>query len=140
MTRYLLDTNIVSELARSAPDADVHERYHARERESAISSVVWHELVYGVERLAPGRRRTRLRQYLQEVVRAALPVLPFDAKAAAWLGRERARLESIGQPPPFTDGMIAATAATQNLILVTRNTSDFDGFDGLHIENWFEAG
>lgn len=138
MPRYLLDTNIVSELARAMPDASVHERYRAEEKESTIASVVWHELAFGVERLAPGHQRDALTRYLDEVVRRTLPILPYDEAAAYWFARERARLVGIGQTPPMNDGMIAATAATRGLILVTRNTSDFDGFDGLHVENWFE--
>lgn len=63
MVRYLLDTNVVSELARSEPQERVGERYRAHEHESALSSVVWHELLYGVERLPAGRRRDVLMQY-----------------------------------------------------------------------------
>lgn len=45
----------------------------------------------------------------------------------------------MGRPRPIVDGMIAAIAATQNLLLVTRNTDDFAGYDGLTAENWFET-
>lgn len=140
MIRYLLDTNILSELVRPRPDPRVQERYRAHEHEGAIASTVWHELLYGVERLAPGRQRDKLARYMVEVVQASLPVLPYDAEAAQWHARERARLERAGRTRPFADGTIAAVAATRNLILVTRNTDDFVGFDGLHIENWFEGG
>ena len=139
MARYLLDTNIISELIRAAPSAPVRERYRAHEHECALASVVWHELVYGAERLPPGHRRERLLQYLDQVVRATLPILPYDIDAASWHARERARLESLGRPRPLADGMIAAVAAMRSLILVTRNTADFEGFDGLHIENWFQT-
>ena len=138
MIRYLLDSNIVSEPARQRPDPQVQARYQAHAHEMAVPSVVWHELVYGLERMAPGRKRDFLAHYLLDVVRPAMPVLPFDTAAAEWLARERARLEALGRPRPALDGMIAAVAATRNLILVTRNTGDFAGFDGLHIENWFE--
>ena len=138
MTRYLLDTNIVSEMGRSSPDANVDERYQDKEAQSAISSVVWHELLYGVERLDPGQQRDTLMRYLREVVRRTLPILPFGEAAGRWFARERVRLERIGQEPSLADGMIAATAAANDLILVTRNTSDFERFDGLHVENWFE--
>lgn len=139
MLRYLLDTNVVSELARPEPNEHVREQYRAHEHESAISSVVWHELVYGVERLPAGRRRDVLMQYMEEVVQPTLPILPYDAAAARWHSRERARLERRGRTRPFADGMIAAVAATRSLILITRNTDDFAGFDGLHLENWFAA-
>ncbi len=138
MIHYLLDTNIVSEGARPQPNARVRERYQAHEHECAIASPVWHELVYGVERLVPSRRRNMLTRYLEDVVQATLPILPYDATAAQWHSRERARLERLGRPRPWADGMIASVAATQNLILVTRNTADFADFDGLRLENWFD--
>ncbi len=139
MIRYLLDTNVVSEPARLRPDAGVMARYDAHAAEMAIPSVVWHELRYGAERLPEGRQRDYLTGYLDAVVRPALPVVPFDAEAAEWLARERARLDALGRPRPFVDGMIAAVAATRRLILVTRNTADMEGFDGLHVENWFRG-
>lgn len=140
MIRYLLDSNIVSEPARQRPDPKVQARYQAHAQETAMPSVVWHELLYGLERVAPGRKRDFLAHYLLDVVHPAMPVLPFDAAAAEWLARERARLEARGRPRPALDGMIAAVAATRGLILVTRNTGDFVGYDGLHVENWFEGG
>lgn len=139
MIRYLLDSNIVSEPARPSPDPQVQASYRAHAEEVCVSSVVWHELVYGVERLAPGRKRDFLTHYLIEVVRPVMRVLPFDAAAGEWLARERARLDAIGRPRPVMDGMVAAVAATRGLILVTRNTDDFADFEGLHVENWFEA-
>lgn len=106
----------------------------------AVPSVVWYELLYGLERMPAGRRRDFLAHYLLDVVRPTMLVLPFDTAAAAWLARERARLEAEGLPRPALDGMIAAVAATRSLILVTRNTDDFAGYDGLHVENWFAGG
>ena len=139
MMRYLLDSNIISEPVRPHPDLQVQKRYHEHQQEAAMSSVVWHELVYGLERMTAGKRKDYLFNYLTEVVYPALPMLPYDEVAAAWHARERARLESLGRPRPLADGMIAAVAATRNLILVTRNTTDFLDFEGLHVENWFEV-
>ncbi len=137
MTRYLLDTNTVSEPARRRPDPEVLARIEVHTGETAIASVVWHELVYGLERMPAGRKRNYVAHYLLDVVRPALPVVPFDTAAAEWLARERARLEAQGTPRPALDGMIAAVAATRGLVLVTRNTDDVAGYDGLHVENWF---
>ena len=67
-------------------------------------------------------------------------VLPYDNAAAEWHARERARLEKRGERPSFVDGQIAAIAVTQSLVLVTRNVRDFDRFEDLELENWFEAG
>ena len=137
MIRSLLDTNIVSEPTRKTPNPDVLEQLRVHQYEMAIASVVWHELVYGLERLPAGRKRDYLSDYLRRVVEPSLPVLDYDVAAAHWHGAERARLEALGRPRPIADGMIAAIAATRNLILVTRNTEDYAPFDGLHLENWF---
>ena len=138
MIRYLLDTNVVSEPLRPRPNPAVQQRLAQHGDEVAIASTVWHELLYGMERLPQGRRRSFLHDYLQEVVRVAVPILPFDTAAAEWLARERARLEAAGQMRPLVDGQIAAVAATRGLILVTRNEADFGGYTGLHVENWFQ--
>ena len=57
-------------------------------------------------------------------------------EAALWHGKQRASLEARGLKPAFADGQIAAIAATQGLVLVTRNTSDFEVFEGLEVLNW----
>jgi tRNA(fMet)-specific endonuclease VapC len=103
--------------------------------------VAWHELTYGAERMDEGRRRSYLMEYLHEVVRPSMPVLPYDATAARWHGWARAALEEEGLPTPFADGQIAAIAATEDLVVVTQNVSDFEPFaaleDGIRLENWF---
>lgn len=139
MIRYLLDSNIVSEPVRPRPDPRVQARLAEHGSHVALASVVWHELLYGMERLPEGHRKAFLRDYLADVVRPSAPVLPFDDAAAEWLARERARLDALGQPRPMLDGQIAAVAATRGLILVTRNTGDFGGYAGLHVENWFSG-
>ncbi len=74
--------------------------------------------------------------YLQDVVLASFPVLPYDETAAHWHGRERARLEGLGRPAPFVDGQIAAIAFVNDLVLVTVNVKDFTPFSHLEVENW----
>ena len=136
VTQFLLDTNVVSELARRVPDQKVVQRLAAEEQRSAITVTVWHELVFGVERLPPGTRRDGLRAFVDEIARR-FPVLPYDRPAASWHARERARLMSAGRPPAFADGQVAAVAATHDLRLVTRNVADFVDFADLVVENWF---
>jgi tRNA(fMet)-specific endonuclease VapC len=84
------------------------------------------------------KRREQIEEYLNTAILAVLPILPYDERAAAWHGKERARLEALGRSPAFADGQIAAVAAVNNLILVTRNADDFRNFEGLRVENWFE--
>ena len=72
-----------------------------------------------------------------ETTRRDLVILPYDEAAADWHADERARLSAIGLTPPFADGQIAAVAAVNGLVLVTRNVADFQHFQGLTIENWY---
>jgi len=134
--RFLLDTNVVSEPLRPAPDPGVIEKIRRHETAAALAAVVWHELVFGLSRLAPSRRRDAIEEYLDRVVAPGFPILPYDEEAADWHGRERARLASEGRTPSFADGQIAAVAHTNGLVLVTANRQHFEPFDGLEIEDW----
>jgi tRNA(fMet)-specific endonuclease VapC len=134
--RYLLDTNVVSEPIREKPRTSVLRRLRLHSGEIAIASVVWQELLYGMKRLPRSQRRTRLETYLDEVVQASMPILDYDRAAAEWHASERARLAAKGQPPPFSDGQIAAVAAVNDLTLVTFNDADFKRFEGLRVVTW----
>lgn len=137
MSRYLLDTNILSEPLKPQPNRRVMECWQEHTAEISIASVTWHEICYGCWRLPVSRRREQIEVYLQEV-QATFPILPYDLAAAAWHAEERSRLTRAGRPPAFADGQIAAVAYANNLILVTNNLSDFVVFQGIQIENWFE--
>jgi tRNA(fMet)-specific endonuclease VapC len=135
MVMVLLDTNAIAEAVRPTPNAAFVKRLRANEKKLAIASVTLHEAVYGVERLPDGKRKLMLREYMRDVV-AKMPVLPYDAPAAEWHARERARLEAAGRKVPYADGQIAAIAVVHGLTLVTANVRDFRGFQGLRVENW----
>ena len=87
-------------------------------------------------RLAPSTKRRAIETYLEEAVRVALPILPYDEPAAAWHARERARLGRRGRPPSAADGQIAAIAHTNGLIVVTINVKDFRRVKELQVEDW----
>ncbi len=70
------------------------------------------------------------------MVAQTLPVLAYDDAAATWHADERARLERAGKPRPFADGQVAAIAAVNDLVLVTRNVKDFKPFRGVEIVDW----
>ncbi len=137
--KYLLDTNIVSEPLRPAPNKQVLTRLRRYADELAIASVVWHEMWFGCLRLPVSARRSAIERYLDEVVALSIPIIVYDARAAAWHAAERARLVARGSTPPFVDGQIAAIAATNELVLVTRNSADYGLFHGLNIEDWIAA-
>ena len=63
--------------------------------------------------------------------------MPYAQQAAEWFAQERARLTQMGRPPSYADGQIAAIAKVNDLILVTRNVSDYENFQNLKLENWF---
>jgi tRNA(fMet)-specific endonuclease VapC len=136
VTRFLLDTSTVSAVVWKEPNPGVLAQLVEHGGECAICAPVWHELQYGMRRLPRGKRRTSLEGFLVEVVRATLPILPYDERAAQWHGEERARLERAGRSAPFVDGQIAAIAVTSGIPLVTANPSDFKWFKGLAVHNW----
>ena len=136
--KYLLDTNILSEPMRLDPDSSVMRRLNRHRTALVTASVVWHELNYGCERLPLSNKRSRLASYLAEVVQISIPIFPYDERAAAWHAQARARLAAKGVTTSHADGQIAAIAIVNKLILVTRNTRDFDCFAGIKLENWFE--
>lgn len=136
--RYVLDTNVLSEPMRPVPDRQVMNRITAAGDAVATASVVWHELELGRLRLPAGKRRRAIETMI-DAFASVLVILPYDARAAAWHARERARLARLGKAPPFVDGQIAAITAVNDLVLVTRNLRDFAGFAGLKLESWFTA-
>ena len=136
--RYLLDTNIISEPIRPQPNPKVLARIQEYRREIVTASVVWHELLFGCQRLPESRKRRMLEIYLHDVVEQTIPILPYAKAAAEWHAQERARLSLAGVSPAFADGQIAAIANSHGLILVTANVVDFANFKGLSIENWFD--
>lgn len=140
LTRFLLDTSIVSAATWKTPDPGVLEKLDEHGGECAISVHVWHELRYGVARLPRGKRRDLLEAFLRDVVYPTLPILVYDERAAEWLAQERVRLEKAGKHMAVVDGQIAAVAATHGIPVVTANVADFSLFKGLRVQNWMSAG
>lgn len=121
--RYLLDTNILSEMMKPLPDPRVAEWIDRSGDESGLSVVV---LADGVEALADGKKKAALQRkldFLQEDF--ADQVLVFD-EACAWeWARYCNEARSGGSEPPLLDSLIAATARVYGLQVVTRNECDF---------------
>lgn len=136
MIRYLLDTSAVSESMRPGGSPHLPSRMIRLEALCAIPVIAISELRFGILRLPQGRRRNSFAEYLDRLTASEMTILPFDLAAAEWHAAERARLESLGQTPPFADSQIAAVAATRGLTLVTLNLKDFERFDGLRVEAW----
>jgi tRNA(fMet)-specific endonuclease VapC len=134
--KYLLDTNVLSEAVKTAPDTRVMAMMEAHQKEIVTASPVYHELAYGCQRLPISRKRDIIELYIKNVILQYMVILPYDERAAQWHALERARLAAKGQTAPFVDGQIAGIAKVNGLILVTRNTSDFEKYASLEIQNW----
>ncbi len=129
--RYLLDTNIVSQLVRD-PEGQVAKRVRqVGGAQVCTSIIVAAELRYGAAKKGSPRLTARL-----EAVLGALDVLPFEAPADTTYGLLRARLENAGQPIGGNDLLIAAHASALGHAVVTDNEREFARIDDLHCENW----
>ncbi len=137
--RFLLDSNVVSEPLRLFPDPRVLHQLETHQGEIGIPAPVWHELLFGCERLPKSRKRDALERYLLTIIQPSLPILAYDEAAATWHATERARLEAVGKTPPYVDSQIAAIAKVADLVLVTANRKDFAHFEGLAIADWREG-
>lgn len=129
--RYLLDTNIVSDLIRN-PQGRVTERVRAvGETQVATSIIVAAELRYGAAKKGSARLTAQV-----EAVLEALEILPYEEPADRVYGVLRAGLEQKGQPVGGNDLLIAAQALSLGFTLVTANEREFTKIEDLPCENW----
>jgi tRNA(fMet)-specific endonuclease VapC len=132
--RFLLDTNVLSNLVRD-PRGRVRDHI-ARVGEDHIgtSIIVAAELRYGAAKRGSSRLSSQLERILD-----ALEVASFEVPADAFYGRLRARLEVAGQMIGGNDLLIAAQALALGCILVTDNVQEFSRVPDLHLENWLRG-
>ena len=135
---YLLDTNIVSALLKPQPNPRLLQRMADAQNHLVTASLVVHELWFGAQRLAHGRKRELIEGFIRTTVLPTLPVLDYDSNAGFWHATERARLRQQGIKTSFADGQIAAVCAVNQCIMVTGNQRDFERFDGITVENWLQ--
>lgn len=138
---YLLDTNIISELAKSVQNQRVVNRLIENQSLSALSTLTWAEVMFGIKRLPEGKRKDTLSDFYINTVQGMYEFYDFDIHAASIYSDIKTRLESLGKLPPELDLQIASIAIANNLVLVTRNVQDFSEIaenSALMLENWFE--
>ena len=129
--RYLLDTNIVSDLVRNPGGKVAHHIRTVGEAHVCTSVIVAAELRYGATRKGSPRISSQL-----EAVLGALEVLPFETPADAAYGLLRTRLEQTGRPIGGNDLLIAAQALALGTTIVTDNEKEFARVEDLPLENW----
>ena len=133
MTRYLLDTNIVSYFIRGFDAALVSRVTQVLDAQSASISVITRaELRFGQAGLVAADKRKRA----IDLVLTQLTVLPWTSAAADIYGTLKDKLKRQGTPIGDMDTLIAAHALAENLILVTHNTRHFEKVPGLKLEDW----
>ena len=125
---YLLDTNAISEWVKPRPDPGIARWLdEVDEDRTYLSVITLGELRKGVDRLADGKRRDRLDDWLTNDLpdRFGDRVLPVDNPIADECGRLLASAETAGTTIGGIDGLIAATAKVHDLQVVTRNVAHF---------------
>ena len=138
MTGFLLDTNVVSETTKDHPTPSVIH-FLSRQTDLWLSSLVIHELEFGLQLAPQGRRRERLVVSISRFLADYTDrILSVDRESAEWSARFRAAAIRSGRSPDLIDLLIAGTAWTRGLVIVTRNVRDFDGL-GIEIVNPWEA-
>ena len=137
---YLLDTNVVSERTKPNPDENVRRWLSAhRVGETYLSVITLAELEQGILRLGETQRARHLRRFLAELERQFVGrILPIDREVARHWSALTAGAIGAGKTLGYADSLIAATARTHNLTVVTRNTDDFSPAS-ITLINPFEA-
>ena len=122
----LVDTNVLSELTKPAPNERVVDWLRQTEPALAIPTFAIAEMAYGIEKLAEGRRREQLRAALERLAeRFGDRLLSFDLRAAWAYGDILATARKAGRPMSVPDAVMAAIAKTHDCALATRNIKDF---------------
>jgi toxin FitB len=135
----LLDTNVVSEPLRQAPEARVIDWIDAQAMETLfLSAITVAELRAGVALLAAGKRRSGLQENLEKRVLPLFAgrVLPFDLACTQAYAALMAKARSTGLAIAAADGYIAAIAAAHGFSVATRDTGPFEAAGAAVINPW----
>lgn len=131
MTRYMLDTNIISDLIRNPQGKAARRIGKVGEDKICTSIIVAAELRYGGAKSGSARLASIIENLLAEI-----SVLPFEPPADAEYAAVRAALEGAGTPIGSNDLLIAAHARATGSTLVTANIDEFRRVRDLEVENW----
>ncbi len=132
--RYLLDTNVVSDLVRNPQGRVTQHIREVGEAQVCTNVIVAAELRYGAAKKGSAKLTAQL-----EAVLGTLEVLPFETPADETYGLIRARLERAGQAIGGNDLLIAAQTVALGYTLVTGNEREFTRIDNLSCENWLRV-
>jgi len=135
----ILDTNVISELMREYPDANVQAWIEKQKPiHLSITTIAIAEIQRGLCRLPNGKRKSRLKQSFEDFISEAFEwrIFEFDESAAYVYGEIAAKRELTGFNTDAVDLMITAIAKSRNAGIATRNTKDFEGCGVKVINPW----
>ncbi|MDE2765874.1 MAG: type II toxin-antitoxin system VapC family toxin [Chloroflexota bacterium] len=136
MSGFLLDTNVLSEVAKDAPDLRV-VAFLTEQEDLWLSSILIHEVEFGLRLLPHTPRRSRLSEMLSAIFEAyGDRILPLDRAGAEWSAEFRAQARLAGRPIDLGDALVAGVAKANGLTLATRNTADFAHLDLETLNPW----
>lgn len=130
--KYLLDTCVISDFIKGHPNVLTKIKY-SQPNDLAISTITAMEINYGLQ-LNP--ERAKKIQTIIDNLLSMIHILPYEQKDAASTASIRASLKSQGTPIGSYDVMIAGTALSRGLTMVTSNTNEFERITGLRLEDW----
>lgn len=124
--KYLLDTNVISEIVAKKPDRNAIRWISVNQGEFTLSCVTFGEIWKGIHRMPSGKRRDATQFWVSGLERSfdAL-ILPLDLRVLKTWGELYANCQARGLNLTIMDSLLAATALSHGLTLVTRNTRDF---------------
>ena len=139
---YLLDTCVILELVKATPNRDVINWLMNTSSERLFLSVISiGEIRKGITKLPDSKKKHRLTNWLNTLLEDyQARIYPIDLTVAENWGIIQGKAESIGSPVASVDSMIAAVAQTYNLIVVTRNESDFASTNVTILNPWKNKG
>ena len=125
--KYLLDTCVISELVKTKPNKKVVSWITKNDEVNFyLSSLTFGELYKGISKLPVSKRRKKLSQWIEHDLKERFTgkIFDIDLLVAKTWGEVQGASEATGNPMPAIDGLIAATALTHDLTVVTRNVID----------------
>jgi len=138
--KYLLDTCVISELAKATPNPKVISWITKNNEENFyLSSLTFGEIYKGISKLPCSKRKENLIQWLEYDLKERFKnrIISIDLKVAKVWGEIQGQSEAKGKPMPVTDSLIAATGVAHDLIVVTQNVADMEQ-SGVQLLNLWE--
>ena len=137
--KYLLDTCLVAEFTKLTPNQGVLKWLKAEDQLGMhLSCITIGEISKGIEKLDDGQKKNKLSKWLHDdlQVRFQGKVIPLDSDVMMGWGKICGSLEKTGINIPIIDSLIAACAIAYDLILVTKNTKDFNNMNVKLFDPW----